>query len=326
VDKTFGRNRAVVDLSMDITRGEIVGLIGPSGCGKTTSVRLMTGVYAPSGGSVRLFGRDPVLLDRPSRVRFGYLPQLPCLVPELSLRQNLRFLMALNGRRVTHKRRKELFDFVELTGHERTRARDASGGMQRRLALAAALGHEPELLFLDEPTAGIDPILRDKFWQYFRAQREQGRTLVVTTQYVGEAASCDRVAVLADGSLLIIDTPDGLRRQAFGGDVIDLQTDVVVDDAVVAEMGSLPFVVPGSVDRRSLTEIRLVVDDGPEHLPRLVAWATDRGVSVASCEVYSPTYDEVFVLLVKAHRGRESGDTAPRERDERTTDDVEGVA
>ena len=204
--KEFGTSRAVDGVDLCVAEGTIVGLIGPSGCGKTTTVRLLTGSYRPTEGRAFLLGRDPTTLSTRQRRRVGYLPQLPIQFPALTVWENLSFSASLYGMGLRHRRRRlrDVLDLVELAGHEGKRVDQISGGMQRRLALAATLAHQPAVLFLDEPTAGIDPILRRKFWDRFQELRNRGRTLLVTTQYVSEAAECDIVGVLSEGSLIAL--------------------------------------------------------------------------------------------------------------------------
>src|SRR5919112_5440151 len=152
------------------------------------------------------------------------MPQGLVLYGELSVRQNLNFVARLYSLRFLkrYRRVRETLKFVELWEHRRKRAANISGGMQRRLQLAAAIVHDPRLLFVDEPTANLDPILRRRFWEEFRRLREGGRTLFITTQYVGEAELCDRVGLLVDGSLLAVGSPEELRRRAFGGEPLEL--------------------------------------------------------------------------------------------------------
>jgi ABC-2 type transport system ATP-binding protein len=183
VAKAFGDQVALDSVDLSVSEGSIVGLIGPSGCGKSTLVRVLTGIIRPTAGQVSVFGHDPSSTTAKQRARFGYMPQMPVLFPNLTLWANLNFMASVYGIRLRHRRRHlmQLLDLVDLTDHRHKRLSDASGGMQRRLALAATLVHEPELLFLDEPTAGVDPILRERFWAHFRVLRDAGKTIVVPT-------------------------------------------------------------------------------------------------------------------------------------------------
>ncbi|NJM07175.1 ABC transporter ATP-binding protein [Candidatus Gracilibacteria bacterium] len=222
----FGNGVGLFDINLQLPQGTILGMIGPSGCGKTTTVRLMTGRFPPNSGKVTVMGRDPTTFSAVERARMGYMPQLFVLYPELTVRENINFVASLYGVPYQRKERMdELLNFVELYDARDRLARKLSGGMQRRLMLAAILFHNPELIFADEPTAGIDPILRDRFWEKFRSLRDEGRTLLVTTQYVGEAAYCDYVAVMRKGRLLHVETPENLRRKAFDGEIVTLDVD-----------------------------------------------------------------------------------------------------
>ncbi len=297
--KTFGKQTAVQDLNFEIPQGSIFGFIGPSGCGKTTTIRLMTGIYAPSSGEVNVLGHNPARFTRKDREKLGYLTQGFVLYPDLCVYENLQFAASLYGvpyRR--SKRLKTLLDFVELSADSGKLARNLSGGMQRRLALAASLIHKPELLFLDEPTAGIDPVLRRKIWDYFEVLRSEGYTLFVTTQYVGEAAYCDRVGIMSQGRLLLVDTPEGLRKRAFGGDVIDLRTDNPLPMDFRANLERLPFIIaPPMV--LSAREVRLTVDEANTAMPQLIEWARHNNLQIESIGEYLPPFDDVFVKLVK---------------------------
>ena len=228
--RMYTEDQGVRALDLTVPAGTIYGLVGPSGSGKTTTVRLLLGNETPQHGTIRVLGQPPESFSRADRGRIGYLPQLPALAPELTLRHNLQLvaslyglpwrLRGLPGRRHAAARRRvaEVLEFVGLTDEQRTRLRDASGGEQRRLALAAAVVHEPDLLVLDEPTAGIDPLLRRRIWKGLVALRDTGTTIVVTTQYVTEAENCDLVTLLVEGRALVTDTPQRLRRRAFGDD------------------------------------------------------------------------------------------------------------
>jgi ABC-2 type transport system ATP-binding protein len=170
--------------------------------------------------------------------------------------------------------------------------------MQRRLALAATLAHDPIVIFLDEPTAGIDPVLRRKFWDYFQTLKAHGRTLLITTQYVAEAEYCDLVGVMAGGRLLVVDTPAGLRWRAFGGEIVDLQALGPLDQSDLAGLRALPYI--GRVQLLSDTTARLIVSDAGTVVPALLEWARARRWPIQSVEKYVPPLDDVFVELVKA--------------------------
>ena len=297
--KQFGDQVAVDRLSFSIPRGSIFGFIGPSGCGKTTTVRLLTGIYRPTGGEAVVLDRAPDKFTQTERENIGYMPQNFVLYPDLTVWENLNFAASIYGLGPKRsKRLNQLLDFVELQEHKRKLVRKISGGMMRRLTLAATLVHEPELLFLDEPTGGIDPVLRRKFWDYFGTLRESGTTLFITTQYVSEAAYCDMVGVMNNGRLLMVDTPDGLMRRALGGEVIDLRTDGPIDYLVQKDMEQLPFVL-GPINRVDSNEVRILVDAAETALPALVDWCSSRNIPIESIQAYLPPFDDIFVTLIE---------------------------
>ena len=302
VNKVFGQEYAVRDVSFTVPRGMIFGYIGPSGSGKTTTIRMLTGVYGPTNGSLTVLDTDPMRFTQTMRQRIGYMPQYFALYPSLSVSQNLGFAASLYGMGLRRgKRLRELLDLVELSDDRRKPARKISGGMQRRLSLAATLVHNPELIFLDEPTAGIDPVLRSKFWTYFRALRDQGHTLFVTTQYVSETAYCDLVGVMNEGALIALDTPDGLRRQALGGELVDVRTTDTLGSATMELFRALPFVRKAQrIDDRS---VRLTVDEASTAIPDLLDRLRHQDIGVDSTEEYVPPFDDIFVALI--HRQRE---------------------
>lgn len=292
--KAYGPDAGVFDLDIDIEPGTIFGFIGPSGSGKTTTVRLMTGVIAPDSGEVAVLGQAPMLFSKDTRARIGYLAQELILYPDLTLRQNLKFAASLYGILPRRKRMGRLIEFMELDGSIDRLPRDVSGGEKKRAMLAGTLITEPELLFLDEPTAGIDPVLRRKFWDRFNELASDGKTLVVTTQYVGEAAYCDYVAVMARGRILTIDTPDGLRKQAFGGETIEV---VFAGPLSIDDIASLRAIFD-QVDWMDSDRLRILVDESESATASVTAWAADRGLVLTRNENYLPPFDDVFVELV----------------------------
>jgi ABC-2 type transport system ATP-binding protein len=218
VSRRFGGAEVVRGLTFGVRRGTICGLLAPSGGGKTTTLRLIAGIYPPSSGTVRVLGSEPSRFGEDDRRRIGYMPQHFVLYPELTVRRNLQFMAGVYGlpRRGRSERVNELITLVDLEDARDRSARRLSGGMQRRLQLAATLLHDPTLLIIDEPTAGIDPLLRARFWEHFRDLRDEGRTLVISTQYVTEAEHCDQIVLMRAGEVVAAGTPDELRARAFG--------------------------------------------------------------------------------------------------------------
>lgn len=301
VSKSFGDFQATKDLSFSLPQGRIIGLIGPSGSGKTTTIRLLSGIYQPSRGDVTVFGKPPSQFSTADRARIGYLTQHFSLFPDLSIASNLNFAASMYGQGLLRRRKRmnQLLELVELTSHRNQLAKRISGGMQRRLQLAATLMHDPELLLLDEPTAGIDPILRRKFWDYFEMLRAEGKTLFVTTQYVNEASYCDLVGVLADGKLLELCPPEELRKKAFGGEKLTLQTETRLKEGQLDAIAELDF----TRQTRRLPDgsIRILVDDAATALPELMSWLQEQAIPVVSLQQYQPPFDDVFVEIVERH-------------------------
>jgi ABC-2 type transport system ATP-binding protein len=302
VTKRFGEIKGVSDITLDVPRGTIFGFIGPSGCGKTTTVRLLIGNYAATEGTIEVLGKSPDAFTPADQRRIGYMPQLFILYPELTIWENLNFAASIYGYPMDRRARLErLLELVELTGHEKKLARNISGGMQRRLSLASTLVHEPELIFLDEPTAGIDPVLRRKFWDHFQSIKDHGRTLFVTTQYVGEAAYCDYVGVMRNGELLMVETPEMLRYRALGGHVIDLRTIEPLGLEALAMLEDNPLVKGEIIFLDPLTA-RLAVEDASKAIPQLLNWCAGNSVAVESINEFVPPFDDVFVMIMEQQR------------------------
>jgi ABC-2 type transport system ATP-binding protein len=302
LSKAFGEVGVVDNISLRVPHGQLFGLIGPSGCGKTTLVRLMVGLLAPSEGTIRVLGVDPVQFKPKHREQIGYTPQGFVLYPTLTVRQNANFVAGLYGLRWPRKGRRvrQVLQFLEIWDARKRQARDISGGMQRRLSLACALLHRPGLIFVDEPTAGLDPMLRTKIWDYLRALRDQGTTVVITTQYIDEAIYCDRVGVLNAGQLVAVGSPDELRAQVAGGGALDLTAPALEREDVIAlwQLGGV-----SSVQRTGPATLRLQVDDVTTAAPAVAQVLMQRGRTVDGLTPYVPTFEEVFVKLVNGNAG-----------------------
>jgi ABC-2 type transport system ATP-binding protein len=309
----FGGGAGVFDLNLSLPQGTILGMIGPSGCGKTTTIRLLNGVLKPTSGKVSVFGKDPGGFTEADKTRIGYIPQQFILYPNLSVEENMHFLGSIYGMRPAERKARmlPLLEFVDLQDARKRLGRKLSGGMQRRLMLAGALFHDPALLIADEPTAGIDPILRARIWENFRELRDQGKTLLVTTQYVGEAAYCDQVAVMRKGRLVTVDSPKGLQRQAMGGEVIHLQVEQAQSDIVRRFLATLPQVNSAENLPGEAGGLRVFVEDAAQEIPPLLAaLKAQMDITPRIVEPYVPAFDEVFVRLIQAAEKSQSEEVA----------------
>ncbi len=294
----FGDVVAINGISLGVPAGTITGIIGPSGSGKTTTIRVITGALLPEHGEARVLGQNPRHFRRRTREKIGYMPQLFVLYPDLTARENVDFVAALFGLLGGARRRRvdEVLRLVELGDAADRRAAQLSGGMQRRLALASALVHEPLLLILDEPTAGIDPILRQRVWAELHRLRDEGVTLIVTTQYVTEAEYCDSVALISTGQLVAFGPPEQLRRQALGGEVIEIVTAHPFDANTLP-----PIEGVGEIRQTGPREMLVTAKEAGRAGPAVVDAVDDAGGDVEFSREYRPTFDEVFTALVTRH-------------------------
>jgi ABC-2 type transport system ATP-binding protein len=217
--RTFGRVRALDGLDLEVRTGEILGLVGPNGAGKTTFIRSVAGLLRPDAGRLEVLGQPP---GRTVASHVGYMTQSAALYEDVAVRDNLMFFGRLFGlsKPAARARASEVLGVVELVGHERVLVRDLSGGMKQLTNLACAMVHGPTLLLLDEPTVGIDPVLRLKLWDHFRELNKGGTTILVTTHVMEEAERCHRVAMIAAGRVIAVGAPDELRRQV-GAETIE---------------------------------------------------------------------------------------------------------
>lgn len=295
VSVVFDDQVAVDGVSMSVPAGSILGIIGPSGAGKTTLVRLMTGALLPKRGRLTVLGEEPRRFRRQTRERIGYMPQSFTLYRDLTVRENVDFVASLFGMLLGARRRRtaEVLHLLDLWDVRARRAGRLSGGMQRRLELAGALVHDPAILFLDEPTAGLDPLLRRRIWDELRRLRDAGRTLLVTTQYVGEAEECDLVAMLVEGRLIALAAPDDLRREAMGGDLIEIETTERFDGTALTDAPMIRRVRQDA--QRHMT---LVVDDAGSATTGVVEAIESLGGEVAIVREIRPSFDDVFAALV----------------------------
>jgi ABC-2 type transport system ATP-binding protein len=300
LSKSYGRVPVLRDLTLKVVAGEIFGLIGPSGSGKSTTVQLLCGHLSPSRGTVRVLDEAPDHFSSAARRRIGYLPQQFSLSPDLTVAQNVAFAAGLYGFSARQDGFRSVLELTELWDARDQLVRHTSGGMQRRVALAAAIVHNPDLLFADEPTANLDPILRSRLWEYFRTRAHDGGTLLVTTQYIDEAEYCDRVGLMYDGALIAQGRPEELRRRAFGGDIVE----VVLASADLPDTASLAALTGvHTIEVPRDQPMRATVANAEEAIPALLDVLAATGAPVRSVRQHRPTFDEVFIRLIEQHRG-----------------------
>lgn len=292
--KTFAETIAVNDVSFEVGAGEIFGLIGPDGAGKTTTLRVVSTAMLPTSGGVSIGEHDVVREAEAVREMVGYMPQRFALYPDLTVLENLNFFADMFGS--PRAERAALIDrllgFARLGPFTTRYARNLSGGMQKKLALAATLMHRPQVLLLDEPTTGVDPVSRREFWDLLTNVHLEGVTIVVSTPYLDEAERCSRVALLEHGNLIACDAPDRLRANLGG-----LAFEGHSGQARAAERAAQGL--PGVLNANTYGGIvRVLVDDAARVSAIESEWAT-RGIAVEHFEQATPRLEDVFVLAIE---------------------------
>ena len=309
--KKFGDFTAVDHISFEVAAGEVLGYLGPNGSGKTTTIRMLLGLLQPSDGNARVLGFDIRKQAESIRPLVGYMSQKFALYDELTMRENLEFYAGVYDvpRRERAERVRAVIELLHLQGREKELAGDLSGGWRQRLALGTALVHQPRLLFLDEPTSGVDPSARRVFWDLIYDLAQRGVTIFVTTHYMDEAEHCNRVGIMFRGQLLAMDTPSGLKRSALPGaawDVIlDHNTAALVD--ALAALHDVPDVVRAGLASDRLRAITAPDAHTAESLRAAMVSAGFAGVQVEQVE---PTLEDVFIALA-GHGADEKALTKP---------------
>lgn len=299
--RTFGDFTAVDDVSFSVEPGELFGFLGPNGAGKTTTISILCTLLRPSGGSARVAGYDVAREPGAVRSNIGLVFQELTLDDYLSGAQNLRFHAVLYGYPLSQvkERAAPLLEMVGLTDRADQQVRFYSGGMKRRLEIARGLLHSPRVLFLDEPTIGLDPQTRAHIWEYVDTLRQrESTTMFLTTHYMDEAERCDRIAIIDEGRIVAIDTPSALKN-SIGADTITLST---ADDDLARTELKAGLDIDGELTDEGL---RLRVPDGESFVPRLFDHLK---VGVRSVTVHRPSLDDVFMEYTgRAIRDAESG-------------------
>ena len=290
--KKFGQLTAVNNLNLQIKSGESFALLGPDGAGKTTTMRLLCGAIIPTAGNIKIKGFDLAKQTEQARECIGYMPQRFSLYENLSLMQNIIFFSELYGidRATREERIGELLDFSRLTPFTKRLAGQLSGGMKQKLALICTIIHRPPILLLDEPTTGVDPVSRRDFWKILHRLLAEGTTLFISTPYMDEAERCNRVGLIYEGKLMLINTPDELRQQ-MKGEVIELfcmQTHVA--SKYLRELDYVKSIKIFS------DKLRILTDDG--NAQEISSFLESKGINVADIHIIPPNMEDIFVSII----------------------------
>lgn len=293
--RDFKKTRAVDALDLSIAQGELFGLVGPDGAGKTTTLRLLAGLLDITAGSAHVAGYDLTRRVEPVKPLIGYMAQRFSLYSELTVLENLRFFAELYDVDPADQnaRTERLLDFAGLTAFKSRRAAHLSGGMKKKLALACTLMHQPPILFLDEPTTGVDPVSRREFWEILTQLYAEGTTILVSTPYMDEADRCSRVGLMYEGRLMRCDEPQAIRNE-IEGDLIELQA---VDwQAAHAEAESFPGVREVQTYGES---IHLLVDSAETRLPQIRKHLREAGLEYHTLRQATPRMEEAFISFIR---------------------------
>ncbi len=290
--RRFGEFVAVDHVSFEVRAGEVVGYLGPNGSGKTTTIRMLLGLLEPSDGNASVLGFDAFKQSEQVRARAGYMSQKFAIYDDLTVLENLTFYGGVYG--ITDKTRiARTLELVGLRGHDSTLTRSLSAGWRQRLALGIALVHEPKLLFLDEPTSGVDPTARRAFWDLIYELAESGVTILVTTHYMDEAEYCERVGIMRDGKLLAMDTPSNLKKNIIAGDVWEVYADPLEKGLeVLPDVDGVLSVSLAGDHLRTIVERGMKKDD-------LVKGLKGKNLNVRDVVVGEPTLENVFISLAR---------------------------
>lgn len=297
--KRFGDFTAVDRVSFEVPTGEIFGFLGPNGAGKTTTIKMLAGLALPTSGGGTVAGFDLLTDAEAVKRRIGYMSQLFSLYGDLTVEENIAFFSGLNGvpRARRAGRRDWVLEMAGLADHRRRLTRELPLGWKQRLALGCAVLHEPPILFLDEPTSGVDPLSRRRFWDLIAALTERGTTVFVSTHYMEEAEYCHRLVLMNRGRLIALDTPARLRS-AMREPILEAKTDD--GPRTVEALQGRPGIIEAALFGRAVHVVVRDVAEARAAIPPLLA---SRGVTIQSIEEIAPSLEDVFVSLVRAEGG-----------------------
>lgn len=290
LERSYGDLKAVDGISLSVRKGEMFGLVGPDGAGKTTTIRVMCGLLAPDTGTVSLLGMNVMENIKKVQEKIGYLSQKFSLYGDLTVDENIEFFAEIHGVTDYKPRRNELLEFTRLLPFRERLADKLSGGMKQKLALACSLIHKPQILFLDEPTTGVDPVSRRDFWKILSDLQKNGITIFMTTPYLDEAERCNRVALMNKGKLITVDTPANIK-QSTGKKVIEIVCRNVRE--VYSFLRSREYEVQLFGDR-----INLVTSDSDGEIDRIKTLLDKEGFTIEDYRVVTPSLENIFIHYI----------------------------
>jgi len=292
LSRSFGDLTAVDKLRLSVGKGEMFGLVGPDGSGKTTAIRMLCGILAPTSGTATVLGHDIVREADLVKKQIGYLSQRFSLYGDLSVDENIEFFAEINKVYDFKKQREELLEFTRLTPFRNRLAEKLSGGMKQKLALACTLIHTPKIIFLDEPTTGVDPVSRRDFWKILQSLLKGGITIVMSTPYLDEAERCSRVALMNKGEIMNVDTPANLKK-TMRGEVVEIVCDRVRDGFRLLKGHDAVTEVQAFGDR-----LNVIVMNAATDFPRVERLLKSNGIGITSWRVIAPSLENVFISLL----------------------------
>ncbi|HEV8538769.1 MAG TPA: ABC transporter ATP-binding protein [Bacteroidota bacterium] len=298
LSKNFGDIKAVDHLDLSVKQGEMFGMVGPDGAGKTTTIRMLCAILAPTSGSATILGHD--IRKEPHLVKqdIGYLSQRFTLYGDLSIDENMEFFAEINKVYDYRERREELLEFTRLTPFRDRLAEKLSGGMKQKLALACTLIHRPKILFLDEPTTGVDPVSRRDFWRILQNLLAGGITIVMSTPYLDEAERCTRVALMNDGGAMVVDTPANLKK-LMHGEIFEIVCNRVRDAFALLKANPMVREVQAFGDR-----LNVLIEDGSRQLSAVTTLLQSSGVLIETARAVTPSLENVFISLLTRKESR----------------------
>jgi ABC-2 type transport system ATP-binding protein len=309
--KRFKKVTAVNGLALSIQRGEIFGLLGPDGAGKTTTIRMLCAIMDPSEGAARVAGFDTVKEPEEIKKRIGYMAQQFSLYGDLTVLENLTFFADIFevGRVERQERVDRLLEFARLTEFRKRRAAHLSGGMQKKLALACTLIHKPEVIFLDEPTTGVDPVSRREFWDILTELHLEGVTLFISTPYMDEAERCSRAALMFEGQVIVCDTPERIKA-LVEGELLELRPDRLRQASRALDG------LPGVLEVQTYGDLlHVFVDDAAQRMPVVEGALSGAGIAVKGLRQTRPRMEEAFISLIRKRLEDTQEDTQYEVRD-----------